>query len=180
MAQKCKLRVLKLSFCYGVKSQAIGKILHCECVRNNLEELEVFGATFDACTSAHLESFNNLCKLSLCGVVNLNNDMITKVRTYSVFNIFALFATQIFMAIGDKLIKIDLSNCNQLTNDICGPLVKYCTNLEDLCMKAIPDLSSVKLADLFTDKKRASAFKCIVFSACKNVGNVFNCIELCN
>ena len=76
---------------------------------------------------------------------------------------------QIFMSIGDKLTKIDLSNCSKLTNEACGPLVKYCTSLEDLCMKAIPDLSSTKLAALFTDKKRAKAFKCIVFSACKNV-----------
>jgi len=79
------------------------------------------------------------------------------------------------MAIGDKLTKIDLSNCSQLTSDVCGPLVQYCTNLEDLCMKAIPDLcsiTSIKLAALFTDKKRANAFKCIVFSACKNVGNI--------
>ena len=81
------------------------------------------------------------------------------------------------MAIGDKLTKIDLSNCSQLTNDICNSLVKYCTNLEDLCMKAIPDLSSVKLADLFSDKKRANAFKCIVFSACKNVGSLFELLN---
>lgn len=82
------------------------------------------------------------------------------------------------MAIGDKLTKIDLSNCSQLTNDMCGPLVKYCTNLENLCMKAIPDLSSAKLADMFNNKKRASAFNCIVFSACKNVGDLFERIDV--
>lgn len=79
MAQKCNLKVLKLSFCYGIKPQAIGKVLQCDLIRSNLEELEVFGATFDTTTSVHLENFSNLSKLSLCGVLHLNNDMVTKV-----------------------------------------------------------------------------------------------------
>ena len=79
MAEKCNLKVLKLSFCYGIKSQAIGKILQCKLVQNNLEELEVFGASFDTSTSTHLETFKNLSKLSLCGVLHLSNDMVTKV-----------------------------------------------------------------------------------------------------
>lgn len=79
MAQKCNLKVLKLSFCYGIKSEAIGKILQCDFVKSNLEELEVFGATFDANTSLHLEKFTHLSKLSLCGVLHLTDDMITKV-----------------------------------------------------------------------------------------------------
>lgn len=82
MAQKCNLKILKLSFCYGIKSQAIGKILECDFIKSNLEELEVFGATFDTNTSVHLESFTNLSQLSLCGVLNLSNDMVTKVLFY--------------------------------------------------------------------------------------------------
>ena len=177
MAEGCNLKVLKLSFCYGVKSQAIGKILQCEFMKSSLEELEVFGASFDTSTSTHLETFRNLSELSLCGILNLNNDMVTKVIVIYRVNNAIIVDLQVFMAIGSKLTKIDLSNCSQLTNDICGPLVKYCTSLEDLCMKAIPDLSSIKLADLFSDKKRASAFKCIVFSACKNVGGLFEFVE---
>ena len=84
MAQKCHLKVLKLSFCYGIKSQAIGKILECDFIKGNLEELEVFGATFDNNTSVHLEKFINLSKLSLCGVLNLSNDMVTKVLFYRI------------------------------------------------------------------------------------------------
>lgn len=79
MAQKCNLKVLKLSFCYGINSQAIGRILQCGFIKSNLEELEVFGATFDINTSVHLEKFNNLSKLSLCGVMHLTDDMIAKV-----------------------------------------------------------------------------------------------------
>ena len=80
MAQKCDLKILKLSFCYGIKSQAIGKILQCEFMKGNLQELEVFGATFDVNASVHLETFRNLSKLSLCGVIHLDNEMVTKVN----------------------------------------------------------------------------------------------------
>lgn len=87
MAQKCNLKVLKLSFCYGIKPQAIGKILQCDLIKSNLEELEVFGATFDTSTSVHLEKFTNLSKLSLCGVLHLNNDMVTKVTIHRIANL---------------------------------------------------------------------------------------------
>jgi len=81
MAQKCSLKVLKLSFCYGIKSQAIGKIFQCDFIRSSLVELEIYGAAFDPNTAFQLEKFNNLSKLSLCGVLHLTNDMVAKVVT---------------------------------------------------------------------------------------------------
>ncbi|XP_065920251.1 F-box/LRR-repeat protein 2-like isoform X2 [Dysidea avara] len=153
MARQCNLKVLQISYCFGIKSQALGQILQSDRLQENLVELVLFRLIFDPSVATHLEMFSSLSELSLCGMIY---------RT-------SVVAMNIFTAIGHQLSKVDLSNCTQLTDDVWDVLVKCCTSLETLCMKAIRDLSSPKLAALFTDKKRASLFRCIDFSVCKNL-----------
>ena len=82
MARQCNLKVLQISFCYGIKSQALGQILQSDRLQENLVELELFGATFDLSVATHLEMFSSLSELSLCGVVHLTNVMAMNVSVY--------------------------------------------------------------------------------------------------
>jgi len=82
MARQCNLKVLQVSFCYGIKSQALGQILQSNRLQENLLELELFGATFDPSVATCLEMYTSLSELSLCGVVHLTNTMVMNVSVY--------------------------------------------------------------------------------------------------
>ena len=82
MARQCNLKVLQISFCYGIKSQALGQILQSDRLKENLVELELFGATFDPSVAVCLEMFSSLSELSLCGVVHLTSTMVMNVSLY--------------------------------------------------------------------------------------------------
>jgi len=82
MARQCNLKVLQISFCYGIKSQALGQILQSDRLQENLVELELFGATFDPSVATCLKMFSSLSELSLCGVVHLTSTMVMNVSLY--------------------------------------------------------------------------------------------------
>ncbi|XP_065920259.1 uncharacterized protein [Dysidea avara] len=138
MAQKCSLKVLKVS---DLKLQSL---LCLDKLQHNLIELEINSvcSSIDRSTLLHVGKFKVISELTLYSVTLLNDDIVAK----------------IFSSIGHQLTKLHLLNCPEL-KDISESLVKYCTSLQDLLITG--DCLSIQLTSLFTDKWKASLFKAI-------------------
>ncbi|XP_065920255.1 F-box/LRR-repeat protein 2-like isoform X2 [Dysidea avara] len=138
MAQKCSLKVLKVS---DLKLQSL---LCLDKLQHNLIELEINSvcSSIDRSTLLHVGKFKVISELTLYSVTLLNDDIVAK----------------IFSSIGHQLTKLHLLNCPEL-KDISESLVKYCTSLQDLLITG--DCLSIQLTSLFTDKRKASLFKAI-------------------
>ncbi|XP_071947951.1 uncharacterized protein [Antedon mediterranea] len=147
------LQDLDLSFCYRILDDPYQDVL--EYLPQSITSLSLGGLQTDGDMLHNaLARLPNIYDLKLCGVNSLNETHVEK----------------IFGCIGDKLIKLDLSGCNQSACDsTLKTIVKYCINLEELALAFCMRITGEPLLKLLADSKRAESLRSIRLSGCRDI-----------
>ncbi|XP_065920253.1 F-box/LRR-repeat protein 20-like isoform X4 [Dysidea avara] len=126
MARQCNLKVLQISYCFGIKSQALGQILQSDRLQENLVELVLFRLIFDPSVATHLEMFSSLSELSLCGMIY---------RTSVVAMNLPIEVIDAIVTNCHNLETLMLAYCKEVDDTVVLSIAKHCPKLKRLSLR---------------------------------------------